>query len=52
MDEGGVAVRVGLEDVETGRRLVTADFPVLANEHVEDAWSALAEALAMQGVDA
>ena len=52
VEELGVAVRVGLEDAETGRRLVTADFPVLANEHVEDAWSALAEALVTQGVKA
>ena len=52
VEEMGVAVRVGLEDAETGRRLVTADFPVLANEHVEDAWSSLAEAFISQGVDA
>jgi len=50
VDQYGLAVRLGLDDADSGRRLVTADFPVLANEHVEDAWSALVEALVTQGV--
>jgi hypothetical protein len=50
VEEFGVAVRLGLDDANDHRRLATVDFPVLANEHVEDAWAAMVDSLVEQGV--
>jgi len=50
LDRFQLAIRLGLDEMERGRRLVTADFPVLTNEHAEEAWAALVQALVEQDV--